>query len=185
MARLIKNWKTNDKKDARESNIRLALDSYNDIFSDFDPRPSENRALSSDFLQECIRAARDKTDEGIELRLMMPARSRKKSEENVIKKRLREHFQKHHKRLDAEGAAIKRKGAAWITAGIILSLIAAKTLSGKDGFLMTLLFVIVEPASWFSFWTGLDKLFLEDSHHTSKRRFYHKMARAEVKFESY
>lgn len=185
MTRTPNKTRTPDKKDVKEANISLALDSYHDIFSDFDPRPSENRALSADFLQECIRAARDKTNEGIELRLLMPARSRKKTEEHIIKKRLREHFQKHHKRLDSERAAVKQKGAIWIVTGIALSLLTAALHGGKDGFLMTLLFVIVEPASWFSFWTGLDKLFLEDSHHASKRQFYDKMAKAEVKFESY
>ena len=185
MGRIHKSRRGQAKKDIRETNISLALDSYHDIFSDFDPRPNENRALSVDFLQECIRAARDKSDERIKLRLLMSARSRKKTEELIIKKRLREHFQKHHKRLDSERAAIKRRGALWMAAGTALSLLAAALHGGKDGFLTTLLFVIVEPASWFSFWTGLDKIFLEDSHHASKRQFYDKMAKAEVRFESY
>ena len=44
----------------REGNISLILDSYNDMFSDFDPRSFSERALSDDFLSECKRAARDK-----------------------------------------------------------------------------------------------------------------------------
>ena len=34
----------------REGNISLVLDSYDDLFSDFDPRDYSQKALSDDFL---------------------------------------------------------------------------------------------------------------------------------------
>ena len=40
-------------KKFREGNISIVLDSYDDLFSDFDPRPYRIRALSDDFLLEC------------------------------------------------------------------------------------------------------------------------------------
>ncbi|MBI2151367.1 hypothetical protein HYU21_01420, partial [Candidatus Woesearchaeota archaeon] len=36
--------------EVREGNISLVLDSYDDIFSDFDPRDYSEKALSEDFL---------------------------------------------------------------------------------------------------------------------------------------
>ena len=45
---------------------KLDLNSYDGLFSDFDPRPTEQRALSDDFLLEVKRAARDK-EIGLEL----------------------------------------------------------------------------------------------------------------------
>ena len=36
----------------KEGNVSLVLESYNDIFSDFDPRNYSERALSDDFLIE-------------------------------------------------------------------------------------------------------------------------------------
>ena len=49
------------------SNISLSLNSYDDIFSGFDPRPYSQRALSDDFLAESKRASRDKELDGVEL----------------------------------------------------------------------------------------------------------------------
>ena len=40
--------------------IPLVLDSYDDIFSDFDPRPYSERAMSGDFLLECKKASAEK-----------------------------------------------------------------------------------------------------------------------------
>ena len=37
----------------KEGNISLILDSYDDIFSDFDQRDFSERSLSDDFLIEC------------------------------------------------------------------------------------------------------------------------------------
>lgn len=169
----------------KDTNISLALDSYDDIFSDFDPRSYSDRALSEDFLQECIRAARDKTINGVELRLLIPRRLRRKTDESMIKKRLCAHFKKHHDRLSIERSGEKRKGAVWVTAGTALALATVQLHGGTDGFLSTLLFVIFEPASWFSFWTGLDKIFFEDQHNAQKRQFYAKMAKTDIRFEAY
>ena len=44
--------KEETEKLLQQSEISLLLDSYDDIFSDFDPRPYNQRALSQDFLAE-------------------------------------------------------------------------------------------------------------------------------------
>src|SRR3989344_8520573 len=80
----------------REGNISLILDSYDDIFSDFDPRDYSEKSLSDDFLVECKKAAIDKNDK-LELRFLVPKQKRNLIEEVLIKKRLKEHFQKHFK----------------------------------------------------------------------------------------
>ena len=79
-----------------KSEISLILDTYDDIFSDFDPRPYEERALSDDFLLEAKKASRDKATGTIELIFMMPAGKRDTHKESLIKRRLRDHFRKHY-----------------------------------------------------------------------------------------
>src|SRR5690349_704077 len=52
-----------DTKDQKalliKSELSIWLDTYDDIFSDFDPRPLNERALSDDFLSEARKMARD------------------------------------------------------------------------------------------------------------------------------
>ena len=72
-------------KELRQANISLILDSYEDIFSSFDPREYSERALSDDFLIECNHAAMDK-GEGIELILSMPKNKRNFNEGGFSKK---------------------------------------------------------------------------------------------------
>ena len=59
----------------KEGNISLILDNYDDIFSDFDPRPYTVRALSDDFLNECRKAIIEK-GENIELRFLLSKKQR-------------------------------------------------------------------------------------------------------------
>jgi hypothetical protein len=73
--------------------VSLWLDTYEDIFSDFDPHPYGRRALSEDFLAEARRAVRDRRDEVPELRLLVPTRIRSLEDETIIRKRLRDHFE--------------------------------------------------------------------------------------------
>ena len=66
--------------------ISLILDTYDDIFSDFDPRPYNERALSEDFLIEARKAARDKNT-GIELHFLIPTPMQDKASEELIRQR--------------------------------------------------------------------------------------------------
>lgn len=169
----------------KEGNISLILDSYEDIFSDFDPRPYGERALSDDFLAECKRASREKaTGEGVELRLLMPKKLRKPTEETKIKKRLKDHFQKHHRAKEKELNANKRQGILWVLAGATLITTSA-LFHGKEQYLFRLLVVILDPSGWFSTWIGLEKVFSKILEKHPDLEFYQKMAKVEIKFYDY
>jgi len=56
--------KEEDKSNKR-NDITLLLDSYNDIFSSFDPRPYSEKSLSDDLIIECKKAAIDKEESKI------------------------------------------------------------------------------------------------------------------------
>src|SRR3989338_5447495 len=77
------------------SQISLWLDTYDDIFSDFDPRHYSERALSDDFLIEAKKASLDKEGGHIELQFLVPQKIRNVKHESIIKQRLRAHFQRH------------------------------------------------------------------------------------------
>jgi hypothetical protein len=92
------------------SEISLWLDTYDDIFSDFDPRPFSQRSLSVDFLDELKRASRDKVSGQIELKFLIPDKQRIVETELQIRKRLREHFKKHHSQLIEDKKKISKNG---------------------------------------------------------------------------
>lgn len=170
----------------REKNISLILDSYDDLFSDFDPRPYSVRGLSDDFLIECRRAVRTLKTESpvLELRLLVPKNKRKTTKETMIKKRLKEYFQNQLKEKQIELKQLRREGAKWIFIGFSLALTSSLLLTQKD-FLYSLPLIITEPGGWFSFWTGLDKLFIEPKGKIHEFEFFNKMAKMGVRFYSY
>ena len=62
--------------------LNFRLDSYQDIFSDFDSREYKNRSLSQDFLDELRRVSKDKSKhEKIKIILSIPKERRNKNGE--------------------------------------------------------------------------------------------------------
>lgn len=174
------------KKLLELSEVSLLLDSYNDIFSSFDPRPYSQRAMSQDFLDEAKRASRDKMPD-IELSFLLPKSKRNKSQELVIKKRLHEHFRKHTHRLEQETKALVKKGVLFVVFGVIF-MIAASMMMFRDHqatALINFFIIFLEPASWFLFWEGLSILLFDTKKLEPDRKFYMKMSKCGIHFSSY
>jgi len=169
------------------SEISLWLDSYDDIFSDFDSRHYSERALSQDFLGEARRASRDKASGSIELKFLVPSYKRSPHHEMIIKKRLREHFRKHYLLLQKESKGIVKKGLIFTAVGIALMFIASYILftDTKKTYMMHFLIVLLEPAGWFLFWEGMHMAMFDSKAKSPDFDFYKKMARCEIYFLSY
>jgi hypothetical protein len=169
-----------------QDNISLKLANYDDIFSDFDPRPYSERALSVDFLGEAKRASIDKPSGEIELRLMVPKKSRNLKIEEVIKKRLRSHFERHAKKIKLQNKKILRNGSIFTASGIGIMLIATFTLFGysQSNIFTHFLTILFEPAGWFLFWEGLDQVVFESKKTNPELEFYQKMTNSDINFIS-
>ncbi|MBS3075656.1 hypothetical protein J4429_04320 [Candidatus Pacearchaeota archaeon] len=180
-----------EKKEAdiKEGNISLVLDSYNAIFSDFDPRSYLERGLSDDFLAECKKAFLSKGDIA-ELRLLMPAHLRNHGEEIKIKKRLKEYFKKHFRQKEKDLKKIKKQGFIWFLLGTIVMLADTfiyeyKLFFDFSKFLFNFLFIILQPAGWFFFWEGLGMLFIESKKEIPDYEFYKAVSEANIYFLNY
>jgi hypothetical protein len=167
----------------KRANVSLIIDSYEDLFSSFDPRSYSERALSDDFIDECKRAVRDK-EEGFELRFLLPKNKRNFKEETQIKKRLRDHFLKHYHQEEKATKKLKRQGIKWFIVGIGFMLFAT-SIYEIEGFFFDLLRIMSEPAGWFSFWEGLGKIFISADERRPRAKFNLKMAQAKVLFQNY
>ena len=175
------------KKLLRMSNISLMLDSYDDIFSDFDPRDYSERSLSVDFLHEAERASHDKKLGAVELNLMVPSKRRDKKKESIIKQRLKRHFKKHSQRLQKERSHIIKNGVLFVVLGMICMFVAV-AISHKlqnSSIFRSFLIVIFEPAGWFLFWEGLNHTLFESKKLTPELEFYRKMHGTHISFIPY
>jgi hypothetical protein len=183
----IKAEESYEEKERRHHNISLMLNNYDDIFSDFDPRPYSERALSVDFLDETKRASVDKSSGGIELRMLVPANLRNAEKEKTIKKRLKAHFERHAKDMQHQHNKIFLDGAIFIFTGMVMMAFATFFLFklSKENMLTYFLLILFEPAGWFFFWEGLHKVMFEPNKQKPDLEFYKKMARCNIYFSSY
>ena len=174
------------KKLLRMSEISLWIDHYDDIFSDFDPRPFAVRALSDDFLLEARKATVAKPDGKPELKFLIPLDKRDVTLENIIKRRLKDHFNRHYELERRESRKILTRAGVMIFLGVLM-MIGAATLSfwKDDLFMWHVLRIILEPGGWFTVWTGFDQIFYEYRENSPDLEFYKKMTEAEISFNSY
>jgi len=168
------------------SEIGIWVDSYDDIFSDFDPRPYSERALSDDFLNEAKKAARYKTSGIIGLKFLIPSAKRDERQEAMIKKRLHEHFKRHHRMVHDDIRNTRLGGIGLLLIGFLL-MVVATYLDSMDSkrFVTKLLFVMLEPSGWFMAWYGFEQIFNIISQKRPDLDFYDKMSRCEIHFTQY
>ena|SRR3989344_1325162 len=166
--------------------IALVLSNYDDMFSDFDPRPYSVRSLSVDFIDETKRASIDKAISGLELHLIVPQNLRNQKLEKIIKKRLKSHFKKHLKKVHFQNRKMIHRGTAFIITGAITMFLATLFLfryANQDMFKHFML-ILLEPAGWFFFWEGLNMIIFETEHKKPEEEFYRKMTACAIKFTS-
>ena len=165
--------------------LSIWLDTYDDIFSDFDSRPFVERSLSDDFISEARKMSREKTSGQIELNLLMPSTLRDKNTEDIVIKSLHKHFQNYADQINIEKKASRRKGYLLTGIGAVLMVITAYTDTDiRNNFFRNVLHVIMEPAGWFLLWTGLDHIFYDSRTKEKDYIFNLKMANSEIVFMS-
>ena len=167
------------------SSVNILLESYESIFSDFDPRPYSERSLSDDFLVEAKKATKDKKG-GVELKFMINHKLRNIRTEGVIKKRLKEHFKRHFHIIQSEYKKVIKQGIYFIAFGILLMFLATYILFkySESSLFMSFLVVFLEPAGWFLFWEGSDLVIFDSKKKKPDLEFYEKMTRANIGFLS-
>jgi hypothetical protein len=169
-----------------KAHISLILDSYDALFSDFDPRPYNERALSDDFLVEAKRAIREAKPGILEMRFLIPKHLNNAHEEELIKERLHHYFQQQTHRIAREARGIVRKGLLLALLGFLF-MFASTYLSHevRSMLLLDFLRVMMEPAGWFLVWYGFDQIFYNAKSLKPELDFNHKMSHAEIHFDTY
>jgi len=168
------------------SEIRFAVNGYDDIFSDFDARPYSEKGLSEDFLSEAKRASSVKEAERLNFIILVPKTKRDLKKEITIKDRLERHFKKHFGLLKNEKSKAIKQGVFFTILGVILMLLATYLFFKfkNESVLASFFTILLEPASWFLFWEGLDHAIFDSRSISDNLLFYKKMSGSNIKFVS-
>lgn len=151
--------------------VAIALETYDDLFSDFDIRSYGERAISRDFLDE-LRVRLRKAGPGtkVDLVLLIPGERRDVEDEALIVERMRVFFEERRAHYLREDRKAKRNSALFVAAGVSL-FVAASLLAERFDFLPLLADFLLVPA-WFFVWNGLE-LFLKDKEEIRRKRGYY------------
>ena len=166
--------------------VSILLDSYDDIFSDFDPSEYSERTLSDDFIIQAKKFSRNIIGNKMSLRLLLPANKRNEQEEKVIIKRLHSYFKSVHQTLKSEVKKANIRGLIFTLIGITI-MIAASYISfmKPEKYHVHFLLVLFEPAGWFLLWTGFDHLANSSKETKKDLDFYLRMTKSEIEFVTY
>lgn len=165
--------------------LSIWLDTYDDLYSDFDSKRFSKRLVSEDFLHELKRNVKEVKGTISLLILHLPAEVRKPVAEREILQSLRSYFENQHAFLKTEVSRLFRKGIVMTFTGVLLLTIAAYVnfLAAKS-FPYSVVEVILEPAGWFLIWNGLDTIFYETRIRRSGIGFFGRMLGCRIQFDS-
>lgn len=165
--------------------VSIWLDTYDDLYSDFDPRPFSKRLVSHDFIDELKRNLAETPFGPVHVTLFIPDARRQSSTETEIISSLQNFFTTS---LQAVKAALRNLFIQGIIMGLtgIGLLLTATYMAYEEspGFLATAITVVLQPAGWFLVWNGLDHIFFESKTRRSERKFLDKMCRSQLRFGS-
>ena len=160
----------------------IALDNYDDIFSDFDPSPYDHRIISEDFLSELHRRYNLTPKDNFVVHFTIPHSLRSEKVENLVRRRIKEHFKDHLKKVQKQVSERTKKGVLFLFIGIVVLILdivlnSTLALSSIKPFAELLLVV-----SWYFAWNGLENIFEQPEKITLEQSFLEKFSKAEYIF---
>ncbi len=165
--------------------ISIWLDTYDDVFSDFDPRPYKQRTMSDDFINAAKKEIKESTEGKLEMILMIPVNLRVTAHEDTIRKRIRDYFRINYESLSKKTRYLQRWGYI-IFAGAITSIFISSLVHDIQAplIIQNLLYSIFEPMGFFMLFTGLDQV-ISAGKNKENIEFYRKIAEGNIRFIGY
>lgn len=142
------------------SEIGVVIDTWDDIFSDFDPRPLGERTVSGDFIEELKKRYKETQSGEVVITIHAPVSLKSEESEKLVVNRLKKYFR--HKFLQKKRVVniIRMRGLIFVIVGICS--LSFLTLATYYKFLSELAIqisgIILMPLGWFGIWEGLLKL---------------------------
>ncbi len=165
--------------------LNLWLDSYDDIYSDFDSRQYLKRRISEDFLHELEIELKHREMITDEMILLVPTKVRDTIAEknivtsltNLFTERLQFHQKQCRKKL--------KNGLLLFLLGVMLMLMNTwLNYAVRESLMVISMKVILEPAGWFLVWAAFDFLFYDYAGFKKERTFYKIISELKIQFQS-
>ncbi|MBN1169796.1 hypothetical protein JXA56_02135 [Candidatus Micrarchaeota archaeon] len=160
--------------------VNVALDSYDDIFSDFDPSQYQTRLLSADFLNELKRRYIETPKGSVAVTFTLPGSVRSEKQEALIKKRLKDYFRGRLKHLHKAGQERLKKGLLRVALGLAVSL----SLLALPPEVQTFVAALISPLLWYLMWSGFEFIFDASQKIGRQRNFMEKFLKADYHFKN-
>lgn len=174
------------KKLLQQAHVSLILESYDALFSDFDPRPYEQRSISDDFMSEAKKAVKEADSGILEMRFLIPKHQKNAHEEEIIRERLHHYFLQQFHRYQKDAKGIVQRGILLAVTGFLLLFASSYITHQLEAtLLLEFLKILMEPSGWFMIWYGFDRIFYEAKSLRPELEFSHKMSKAQIYFDVY
>lgn len=168
--------------DLRE--IAVVIDSWDDIFSDFDPRPLNERTLSGDFMDELKKRYLETPRGNMQIIIYAPVALKDEKSEQMVVRRLKTHFKYVAIDVRREMTQMRWRGVVFLCVGF--SALAFLTVATYLKFMSPVAFSVVEiplmPLGWFGMWEGFSKLLDTMPRQAEKEDLYDKLSKARYDF---
>jgi len=164
--------------------IAIVIDSWDDIFSDFDPRPLSERTLSGDFIDELKKRYRETRRGDFMVKIYAPVSLKNEESERKVIQRLKRDFRHQYLQKIKIVRRIRIRGVIFLLIGV--SSLSFLTLATYFKFLSQLIIeilsIILMPLGWFGFWEGLSKLVDTSPVFIQESSLFEKLSKAIYQF---
>ncbi len=151
---------TKNDKDAFE--ILVALNKYENIYSDWDPSPFRRRDIESDFLEFIWDCSIDiPLHEKISIVFLMEEHLRDKKKEAQLLKALSNYFVYMLDKVERKYFEEKKKSLRYLVIGIILAIFVYKNVLGGVEIWTKIFSEGVTIGTWVFFWEAFYNIFIE------------------------
>ncbi len=170
-------------KDIKE--ISIAIDRWEDIFSDFDPSPLSHRTLSEDFIYELKKRHRETKRGSFMITIYAPLSLKDEEKEKVVIQRLKQYFRFRATQAKKQLGRIRARGITFVVFGIFsLGLLILLTYFKAFSELgIELIGIALMPLGWFGIWEGFSKIVDTSPILRVDEDLFIKLARASYRFK--
>ena len=161
--------------------VQIAIDNYDDLFSDFDIRDYSERYISSDFLNELrLRANKVKNENDINIIFIVGDKERNVEYEKIIAGRLKTFFNNRYESNKNKRRKILLGMFLFELIGIIFMLLAIYIEKYASVYLKDFLLI----PSWFFIWNGFEKYINNKKIVDRNIKYYSKLIKSTITFKS-